>query len=103
MKHDLKLLALIPVFGTIGAAATAFMWQLFDFTLMEFTPPSYAVLGCVLSGLFGPVLVGVIVWCTSHCAQAVRWPAGVGLGIVLATELAFYVPLGFIVVAFSHT
>lgn len=102
MQHDLQILGLVPVFGVIGAAATAGLWHLFAWTLMDLTPPSYAVLGCVLSGLLGPILVGAVVWIASHGAQHVRWPAGVGLGLVLATELAFYVPLGFMVVAFSQ-
>lgn len=102
MKNELTHFALVPVFGLAGAAATAAMWQLFNATLMAFTPPPYAVLGCVVSGLFGPVIVGAFVWLASREARVFRGPAGVGLGIVLATELAFYVPLGFMVVAFSQ-
>ncbi len=102
-KNELKLLALVPVFGAAGAAATAAMWHLFSRTLMALTPPPYTVLGCVVSGLFGPVAVGAVVWYASREARVLRGPAGVGLGIVLATELAFYVPLGFMVVAFSQT
>lgn len=102
MKKDLKLLGLVPVFVMIGAAATAAFWYLFHLALADVTPPSYAVLGCVVSGLLGPVLVAAVVWTASHDARFVRWPAGVGLGIVLATELAFYVPLGLMVAAFSQ-
>ncbi len=47
------------------------------------------LLGCVVSGLFGPVVVGAIVWFASRETRVLRGPAGVGLGIVLATELAF--------------
>lgn len=101
MRHELKILGLVPVFGMLGAAATAGLWRLFALTLMDLAPPSHAVLGCAVSGLFGPLLVGAIVWIAGRGANHVRWPAGVGLGLVLATELAFYVPLGFMVVAFS--
>lgn len=101
MKNDLKLLALVPVFGAAGAAATALMWQIYAITLMRSTPPSYAVLGCALAGLFGPVFVGAAIWTAGRRAHFVRWPAGVGLGTVLATELAFYIPLGFMAAAFS--
>jgi hypothetical protein len=101
MRNEFKLLALVPVFGMAGAAATAMLWQVFSWTLMTLIPPPYAVLGCAVSGLLGPLLVGFAVWRASREARAFRGPAAVGLGIVLATELAFYVPLGFMVAAFS--
>lgn len=101
MKTEFKLLALVPVFGAAGAAATALMWHIFSWTVMALTPPAYAVLGCVLSGLVGPIFVGITVWLASREARAFRAPAAVGLGIVLAAELALYVPLGFMVAAFS--
>lgn len=100
MHDDLKLLGLASIFGAAGAAATASMWQAFDIALMALTPPPYAVLGCVMSGLVGPLAVGALVWINTRNAPNLRWPAGVGLGMVLAVELAFYLPLGFMAVAF---
>lgn len=100
MREDLRLLGLASIFGVAGAAATAAMWQVFAFTLMELTPPPYAVLGCGVSGLVGPLAVGAVVWIATRSTPMLRWPAGVGLGMVLAAELAFYLPLGFMAVAF---
>ena len=40
MKNDLKLFALVPVYGAAGAAGTALMWQIYAATLMRLTPPS---------------------------------------------------------------
>lgn len=99
---DLKFFGLVPLFGAMGAAATAAMWQVFSLTLMELTPPPYAVLGCAVAGLFGPLTVCLAVWISTRKRPALRWPAGVGLGMVLATELAFYVPLGFMTAAFQQ-
>lgn len=100
MHHDLKLLGLVPAFCAAGAAATASMWYVFHFTLAALTPPHYEVLGCIVSGLIGPIVVAAVVWLATRKKSAVRWPAGLGLGMVLATELAFYLPLGFMAVAF---
>jgi len=103
MKNDLKLLVLVPAFGVAGAAATVAMWYLFIFTLGAFTPPSHVVLGCIVSGLIGPVAVACVVWSVTRDASNLRWPASIGLGMVFATELAFYLPLGFMAVAFHGT
>lgn len=102
MNGNVKLLCLATVFGTLGAAATAAMWRLYDLTLMQNTPPAYSVLACVVVGLLGPLAVGALVWLVTQEARRYRWPAVVGLGIVLAAEVAFYVPIGFIAVAFHQ-
>jgi hypothetical protein len=103
VKNDLKLLMLVPIFGVAGAAATVAMWYLFVFTLAALTPPSHVVLGCIVSGLIGPLAVACVVWPATRDASNLRWPACIGLGMVFATELAFYLPLGFMTVAFHGT
>lgn len=100
MKDELKVLALVPIFGVLGASATLVMWWVFDQTLTLFVPPAYATLACVVCGLIGPAAVAGWIWLVTHRDHVVRWPAGVGLGLVFATELAFYLPLGFMAVAF---
>ncbi len=100
MHDHLKLLGLASIFGAAGAAATVSMWQVFDIALWAFTPPPYTVLGCFISGLIGPLAVATVVFLATRMKSALRWPAGLGLGMVLATELAFYLPLGFMAVAF---
>ena len=102
VKEDLKLIYLVPVFGAVGAAATGSMWFLFDRFLAEIIPPAFAVLACVVFGLFGPIIAGLGVWFVTRRAPAFRWPAAIGLGMVVATELAFYVPVGFMAIAFHQ-
>lgn len=102
MRNDIKLLCLVPVYGALGAAATWGLWLIFDRWVEAAIPPPYAVLACVLWGLPGPVTVGAVAWIATRRTPSARWPAIIGLGMVLATELAFYVPIGFLAVAF-HT
>lgn len=106
MKDELKLLALVPLFGAVGALSTAVMWQLFAIIPMDFVPEKLTVLACVEFGLIGPL----VVWATVHLAtrsqqkpglRALRRPAAFGIGIVFATELGFYLPLGFFAIAFQ--
>ena len=103
MNDELKMLALVPIFGVLGASATLVMWWAFDQTLTHYVPPAYATLACVMCGLMGPAAVAGWIWFVTHRDHVVRWPAGVGLGLVFAAELAFYLPLGFMAVAFHNT
>ncbi len=105
MIDELKLLGLVPLFGLVGALSTAVMWQVFAATLMDVVPGQLAVLACVVFGLSGPLVVWVsILLATSSQRKpglrALRRPAAIGIGIVFATELGFYVPLGFFAIAF---
>ena len=103
MNDELKMIALVPIFGVLGACATLVMWWVFGHTLTLVVPPAYATLACVVCGLIGPAAVAGWIWLVTHRDHLVRWPAGVGLGLVFATELAFYLPLGFMAVAFHNT
>jgi hypothetical protein len=105
MKDELKLLGLVPLFGIVGAVSTAVMWQVFAITLMDAVPGEYAVLACVVTGLAGPLLVWALVLLATRTERipglrTLRRPASIGIGLVLATELGFYVPLGFFAIAF---
>lgn len=106
MHDELKFFGLAPLFGILGALATAGAWHLFAVTALGFVAPDLAVLACVLAGLAGPVAVWVAVWVATRrpkaaAASAVRRSASVGLGLVLAAELGFYLPLGFFAIAFA--
>ncbi len=105
MNEDFKFFGLTPLFGAIGAVATAAAWHIFAFTLLNFVPAPFAVLSCLVVGLSGPVAVWATVWILTRRQQtlftfAVRRAASVGLGIVFAAELGFYIPLGFFAMAF---
>ena len=105
MKDELKLLGLVPFFGILGAISTAVIWRVFAVTLMDLVPGQFAVLACVVAGLADPVVVWVMVLLATRIERkpglrVLRRPAAIGIGLVLATELGFYVPLGFFAVAF---
>ena len=102
MREDLKLYILAPLFAVAGAVATALLWKIAAATILPSIPDRYAVLACVLVGLLGPLVVWLLVWggCRRSDRTAFLRPAAVGLGLAAATELAFYVPIGFLTVAF---
>lgn len=105
MNDELRFLGLTPLFGVIGALATAAAWHVFAVTLLNLVPAQLAVLSCLVAGLAGPVAVWATVWIMTRrrrtlFASAVQRAASVGLGIVLAAELGFYIPLGFFAIAF---
>jgi hypothetical protein len=106
MHDELKFFGLAPLFGVLGALATAGGWHLFAITLLDQVPNHLAVLACLVAGLGGPVLVWAAVWIATRrrrgfAVSALRRSASVGLGLVLAAELGFYIPLGFFAIAFS--
>jgi hypothetical protein len=104
--HDeLKFLGLAPLFGAIGALATAAAWHVFAITILDLVPARLAVLSCLGAGLAGPLVVWMAVLFVirrqrSPLASALRRAAAVGLGLVVAAELGFYIPLGFFAIAF---
>ena len=107
MKNELTLLGLAPVFGLAGAAETAVLWQVFAITVMGLVPDQLAVLACFVTGLAGPPIIWAIVWLAARPFRqpvwiALRAPASTGLGLVFATQLAFYIPIGFFTIAFHH-
>ncbi len=107
MKDQLTLFGLCPLFGALGALATAVAWQVFAVTALELVPARLAVLSCLVAGLVGPVVVWAALWLvtrdhrTNGLASVLRRSASLGLGLVLAAEIGFYVPLGFLSVAFQ--
>jgi hypothetical protein len=105
--HDeLKFLGLAPLFGILGGLATAAAWRVFAITLMDVVPQQLAVLSCLVAGLGGPAIVWMAVWVLTRPqptldGSAVRRSASVGIGLVIAAELGFYIPLGFFAIAFQ--
>jgi hypothetical protein len=105
--HDeVKIFGLAPLFGVVGALATAGAWHLFAATLLGLVPAELAVLSCLVAGLGGPVVVWLAVWIATRdrqtfSASAVRRSASLGLGLVLAAEIGFYIPLGFFAIAYA--
>jgi len=105
MKDELKLFGLVPLFAVAAALSTAAMWQIYAMTLIEVIPGDRAVLACVVFGLIGPPIVWAAVLLATRSQRKpglreLRRPAAIGIGIVLATEIGFYVPLGFFAIAF---
>jgi hypothetical protein len=105
MHDEFKFLGLTPLFGVSGAAATAVAWQIFAVTLLDVVPAQLAVLSCMIFGIGGPAAVWLMVWIgtqrrNDQSVSAVRQSASVGLGLVIATEVGFYIPLGFFAIAF---
>jgi len=104
MNEDFKFFGLTPLFGVVGALATAAAWQVFAMTLLDLVPAQLAVLSCLVAGLAGPLAVWMAVLVATRrsglFASATRRAASVGLGLVLAAELGFYIPLGFFAIAF---
>ena len=106
MHDELRFFGLAPLFGVLGALATAGAWHLFAATLLDSVPSHLAVLACLVAGLSGPVVVWAAVWIgtrrrQSFAVTALPRSASVGLGLVFAAELGFYIPLGFFAVAFA--
>jgi len=105
MNEDFKFFGLTPLFGVFGALATVAAWQIFAVTLIDLIPPHLAVLSCLVVGLVGPAALWLAIWAvtrrrTTELASALSRAASVGLGLVLAAELGFYIPLGFFAIAF---
>jgi len=105
MNEDFKFFGLTPFFGAIGALATAAAWHVFAITLLDLVPAQLAVLSCLVAGLAGPLVVWAAVLIVTRrqqslFASALRRAASVGLGLVLAAELGFYIPIGFFAIAF---
>ena len=105
MHDELKFFGLAPLFGVIGALATAAVWHVFAITLLHLVPAQLAVLACLVAGLSGPVAVWATVWISTRrrrtlFTSAIRRAASIGLGLVFAAELGFYIPLGFFAIAF---
>lgn len=106
MHDELGYLGLAPLFGAAGAMATVAAWHLYAVLFMEMVPTQLALLVCLLVGLAGPTVVLSIVWTATRSggnpvASAVRRSATLGLGLVVAAELGFYIPLGFFAIAFQ--
>jgi hypothetical protein len=106
MNHEFSFFGMAPLFGVAGALATAAVWHVFALTLLDLVPAQLAVLSCLVAGLAGPLVVWLAVWSATRSrrtlfASALRRAASVGLGLVLAAELGFYIPLGFFAIAFS--
>jgi hypothetical protein len=105
VKHDMAFLTMAPAFGAVGALATAAVWQLFAVSLINFVPEQLTVLSCLAAGVAGPLVVwGILLTATrgrsTGMSGALRRAASVGLGLVVAAELGFYIPLGFLAIAF---
>ena len=105
MNDDFRFFGMAPLFGAIGALSTAAAWHVFAFTLIELVPAQLAVLSCLVAGLAGPLVVWIAVLTVTRgqrtlFASALRRAASVGLGLVSAAELGFYIPLGFFAIAF---
>jgi hypothetical protein len=105
MNDEFRFFGMAPLFGAIGALATAAAWHIFAVTLLDLVPAQLAVLSCLVAGLAGPLVVWMAVLIvTRHqrtlFASALRRAASVGLGLVLAAEVGFYIPLGFFAIAF---
>ena len=105
MYDELRFLGLAPLFGILGALSTAIAWQLFAVTMIDLVPGRLEVLACLVAGLLGPVVVWLTVSLMTRIrarqvSSVVRRSASVGLGLVLAAQLGFYIPLGFFAIAF---
>lgn len=106
MHEELKFIGLAPLFGVFGALTTAGIWQVFALTALDLVPARQAVLACTVVGLAGPLALWIAVFMATRrrsirSAFVLRRAASVGLGLVLAAELGFYVPLGLLAMAFN--
>jgi hypothetical protein len=83
---------------------SAAAWHLFAITLLDLVPERLAALSCLMAGLVGPIVVWIAVLIMTRrrtrFASLLRRAATVGLGLVFAAELGFYIPLGFFAIAF---
>jgi hypothetical protein len=102
---ELRQIGLMFVFGLTGAAATVLTWHVFAAIAMPMVRDDLVELACFSSGLAGPLAVLLVVWFVTRnriaqARKALRWPAVAGLGVVVAAQLAFYIPLGFLCIAY---
>jgi hypothetical protein len=106
MRDEFKFLSLVPLFAAVGGFATVAAWHLYAVLFFEVIPNQLTVLACLVAGLAGPAIVLSVVLVATRAGKsattwAVRRSASVGLGLVLAAELGFYIPLGFFAIAFA--
>jgi predicted membrane-bound spermidine synthase len=106
MYDELKFFGLAPLFGVLGALSTVVAWHLFAVLMIDAVPDQLQVLSCLIVGLVGPVVVWLTVWVMTRIrakdfSAVIRRSASVGLGLVLAAQVGFYVPLGFFAIAFA--
>lgn len=105
MAEQLKQLGLMVGFGLLGALATLLSWYAFAEALSRWVPREFLELSVFSVGLLGPLTVWMVVILGTRLRsgsrmELVRVTAGAGLAVVAATQLAFYVPLGFMCLAF---
>ncbi len=108
MPEPVKQLGLMVLFGFAGALATLAAWYSSSGLLSILVPRQLLELSLFAVGLLGPLVVWVAVLVvtqgrSSASLEMLRPTAAAGLAVVAATQLAFYIPLGFMCLAFGLT
>jgi len=103
---QLRQILLLVAFALAGATSTAAMWLVFSMTLQPVVPGNLATLACLAMGSAGPIVMWFVVYLAvrnrpPQAGRKVLVPATIGLSLALATQLAFYIPLGFFATAFA--
>ncbi|MCP4897259.1 MAG: hypothetical protein GY906_09845 [bacterium] len=106
MPETVKQLGLMVVFGFVGALATLATWHGATGFLSVLVPRQLLELSVFCVGLLGPLVVWTAVLAATRrrsraTLEMVRSTAAAGLAVVAATQLVFYVPLGFMCLAFN--
>jgi len=100
--EQLRLTGWMTAFGALAVLATGVAWRVAAVTVVPHVDAAGAELAVFVVGLVGPILVVTASWLLARpfaACDAVRAAAVAGVGVVIAAQLAFFVPLGMLCAA----
>jgi len=100
--EQLRLTGWMTVFGALAVVATGVAWRVAAVVLVPHVDAARAELALFVAGLIGPLLVAATAWWLARpfasCA-VVRAAASAGVAVVVAAQVAFFVPIGMLCTA----
>ncbi len=102
--EQLRLTGWMTVFGALAVLATGVAWRVAAVTVVPHVDAARAELAVFVAGFVGPILVVAASWLLARpfaSCSVVRAAAVAGVAVVVAAQLAFFVPLGMLCTAVS--
>jgi hypothetical protein len=100
--EQLRLTGWMTIFGALAVLATGVAWRVAAVAVVPHVDTARTELALFVTGLLGPILVVAAAWWLARpfasCA-VVRAAASAGVAVVVAAELAFFVPIGMLCTA----
>ena len=100
--EQLRLTGLMTLFGALAVCATGLAWRVAAVTVVPYVDGAHAELALFTTGLVGPALVVAGAWLLARpvaSCESVRAAAATGVAVVVAAQLAFFVPIGLLCTA----